>query len=282
MNPALLEDLFSGVGAAAWGQTAYTALLPHMDAAAQAKAQALCPNPGTVLVAAFPYYAPSGAGNLSRYARGRDYHLVLGKRLGTVCGKLETAFPQNSFVPGVDSSPLPEREAAWAAGLGLRGRNGLVILPPWGSWVFLGTVLTDLPPDFPPAVPSGECLNCGRCAGACPGGALLGGRFDPEKCLSHLTQKKGDLPPEQAALVAAHSMAWGCDICQEVCPYNAAPEQTKLSTFSNDLVENLTLEMVEGATNRSFKAQWGERAFAWRGPGVIRRNLALQGKKKKE
>ena len=77
-------------------------------------------------------------------------------------------------------------------------------------------------------------------------------------------------------------MAWGCDRCQEVCPYNAAPEATELSPFLEDLVENITPAMVEGATNRSFRAQWGERAFAWRGPAVLRRNLALQNRPKEE
>ena len=282
MDRARLDALFSGTGAAAWGQTDYAALLPHMDAAARERADALCPGAGTVLGAAFPYVAPSRPGYLSRYARGRDYHLVLGGALEAVCGKLAEAFPQNRFVPGADNSPLPEREAAWAAGLGLRGRNGLVILPPWGSWVFLGTVLTDLPFDGPAAAPSPGCGNCGRCAAACPGGALREERFDPEKCLSHLTQKKGELSSEQAALLSAHPLAWGCDRCQEVCPYNAAPEATELSPFLEDLVENITPAMVEGATNRSFRAQWGERAFAWRGPAVLRRNLALQNRPKEE
>ena len=146
----------------------------------------------------------------------------------------------------------------------------------------MGTVLTDLPFDGPGAAPSPGCGNCGRCAAACPGGALREERFDPEKCLSHLTQKKGELSPEQAALLSAHPLAWGCDRCQEVCPYNAAPEATELSPFLEDLVENITPAMVEGATNRSFRAQWGERAFAWRGPAVLRRNLALQNRPKEE
>lgn len=121
-------------------------------------------------------------------------------------------------------------------------------------------------------------MGCGRCVSACPGGALRGDSFDPERCLSHLTQKKGELPPEQAALVAAHPLVWGCDVCQLVCPHNAGAAQTALAPFREGLLHSLTGAAVEGLTNRQFREAYGERAFAWRGPAVLRRNLALQKK----
>ena len=186
-------------------------------------------------------------------------------------------------MPGTDSSPLPEREAARLAGLGIMGRNGLVILPPYGSWLFLGTILTDLPLDLPLDLPraehSGSCIGCGRCIDACPGGSLRAVPFDPERCLSHLTQKKGELSTEQTALVSSHPLVWGCDVCQQVCPYNAGAVETPLTPFRDDLLDRLSPEDLEGLTNRQFRAQYGDRAFSWRGPAVLRRNFALQAEK---
>ena len=281
MTGAELDALWSAAGAAGWGHTPYEDLLPAMDAAAQARAEQLCPGAQSVLVAAFSYWAGTRPGNLSLYARGRDYHLVLTDILNTICDQLLQKYPSYRFVPGTDSSPLPEREAARLAGLGIMGRNGLVILPPYGSWLFLGTILTDLPLDLPRAEHSGSCIGCGRCIDACPGGALRAVPFDPERCLSHLTQKKGELSTEQAALVSSHPLVWGCDVCQQVCPYNAGAAVTPLTPFRDDLLDRLSPEDLESLTNRQFRAQYGDRAFSWRGPAVLRRNFALQAEKGK-
>lgn len=276
MTAAELGGLFAAAGAAGWGCVPYETLAAGMDGSARQRAEELCPGARSVLTAAFSYYAGRTPGNLSLYARGRDYHLVLTRRLNTVCDTLREKHPEYRFVPGTDSSPLPEREAARLSGLGMIGRNGLVILPPYGSWLFLGTILTDLPLDLPQSRPSPGCMDCGRCAAACPGGALRGGTFEAEKCLSHLTQKKGELTQEQIALVASHPYAWGCDLCQSVCPHNAGAMETALPEFRQDLIHTLTADMVEGLTNRQFRERFGDRAFAWRGPAVLRRNLALQ------
>lgn len=271
-----LDAAFAASGAAAWGGVSFSALLPHMDSGAAEKARALCPGARTVLTAAYPYYAGDRPGNLSLYARGEDYHQVLVRRLTPVCNLLKEIYPECSFLPATDTSPLPEREAAWLSGLGLRGKNGLVILPPYGTYVFLGTILTDAPLPLPQVRSAPDCAGCGACAKACPTGALGAGGFQGSRCLSHLTQKKGALSGEEAALVAAHPYAWGCDLCQRACPYNRAPEFTALPEFSTGLVDTLTPGMVEGQTNRTFRARYGGRAFSWRGPAVIRRNLALQ------
>lgn len=276
MTGAELERLFTQAGAVGWGYTPYATLLPHMGEEAQHKADKLCPHARSVLTAAFSYYAGRQPGNLSLYARGQDYHRVLTARLGSLCAALKERYPTHSFWPGADHSPIPEVEAARLSGLGLMGRNGLLILPPYGSWLFLGTILTDLPLHLPIAEPSPGCLNCGKCVAVCPGRALSYTPFDAERCLSHLTQKKGDLSPGQAAAIARHPYAWGCDLCQLVCPYNAQALETALPEFRTDLKQQLTEDMVSGLSNRQFKERYGNCAFAWRGPGVIRRNLALQ------
>lgn len=273
-----LDTLWSQAGAAGWGTCAYADLLPHMDEHAQAKAEGLCPAPAGVYVAAFPYYAGETPGNLSRYARGEDYHTALARRLAPVCAALEARHPFHKFVPLVDNSPLPEREAAALAGLGLRGKNGLVILPPWGSWLFLATVLTDLPLPSAPA-PSPDCVGCGACVAACPGKALGPNGFNISSCLSELTQRKGELTAEQTGLLRRHDLIWGCDACQTVCPYNRDVPTTPLPEFRDDLLSTLSPKDVENATRKQFQAAFPDRAFTWRGPGVLERNLKLKEEK---
>lgn len=268
-----LDKAFAAAGAAAWGGLPFSELAADMTAEAVSRAEGLCPNPRTVLVAAFPYYAGEGEGNLSRYARGRDYHLVVTECLNTVCNFLKEKYENGVFLPAADKSPLPERQAAWRCGMGLRGKHGLVILPPYGSYVFLGTILTDVALEVPRQSPSPDCVGCGKCLAACPGGALGAEGVDPDRCLSELTQRKGELTGAQQALVKAHPLVWGCDTCQQVCPYNAHPAATPLAPFREGLVDTLTGADLAGLTNRQFREKYGDRAFAWRGPGPLRRNL---------
>ncbi len=273
-----LASAFQQAGAAAWGGVPYRCLLPAMDPESQRRAEALCPGAEMVLTAAFPYWAGDRPGNLSLYARGEDYHRSVLRRLEPVCNYLRWKYPEELFLAGADSSPLPEREAARLSGIGIAGRHGLIILPPYGSWIFLGTILTTARLSLPERGPAPACRNCGRCAAACPGGALTESGALAGLCLSHLTQKKGELSPEEAALVAAHPYVWGCDLCQRACPYNAGCALTSLPEFREGLVDQLDAADLDGLTNRSFRARFGERAFAWRGPGVLRRNLELQKK----
>ena len=275
-----LDTLWTSAGAAAWGTCAYADLHLHMKEHAQARAEALCPAPAGVYVAAFPYYAGKAPGNLSLYARGEDYHTALTRRLEPVCAALHRAHPFHKFVPLVDNSPLPERQAAALAGLGLRGKNGLVILPPWGSWLFLATILTDLPLPSAP-VPSPDCIDCGACVAACPSKALRSNGFDLSRCLSDLTQRKGELTAEEADLLRRHDLIWGCDTCQMVCPYNQEVPTTPLPEFREQLLSTLTAKDVENSTRRLFAATFPGRAFTWRGPGVLERNLRLKGDEEK-
>ena len=135
---------FEAAGAAAWGAVGFGGLSLWMDPPARARAERLCPSPTGVFVAAFPYYAGDDPGNLSRYARGEDYHAAVVRRLEQVCARLRARWPEHIFRPSADSSPIPERAAALCAGLGVLGDNGLVLLDKWGSWIFLGTILTNL------------------------------------------------------------------------------------------------------------------------------------------
>lgn len=274
-----LSRLFRSVGAADWGQLPYEALRGCMTGAAQGRAAELLESePRGVYVAAFPYYSGEMEGNLSRYARGRDYHRAVTNRLEAVCQALRTRYPERRFRPLADDSPLPETQAARLAGLGLAGRNGLLIVPPYGSWIFLGTILTDLPLEAL-RTPSPNCCGCGACVEACPTGAL---RWrDSTVCLSYLTQKKDPLNGWETAALAHHDLAWGCDMCQLVCPYNRQAAETALPEFRDDLLRRLSSADVAGLTNRSFREKYPDRSFTWRGPRPLERNLRLQEEQKK-
>ena len=276
-----MNELWKAAGAAAWGAAACSGLPPFLGEAVWAKLapklEALCPGAKTILVGAFPYYAGDTPGNLSLYCRGEDYHLVLGRRLQTVVDGLAQQHPDHHFIPGADNNPVPELAAAELAGVGWRGRHGLRIVPPYGSYVFLGTILTDL--DLSQTGPSPGTLcgtHCRACQKACPTGALTDTGCDLSKCLSELTQKKGDLSPEAAAQITHSPTVWGCDLCQRACPHNQNAVLTPLSEFREDLLPSLTLEDLEGLSNKAFRRQYAARAFSWRGIAPLKRNLAWQ------
>lgn len=276
-----MNELWKAAGAAAWGAAACSGLPPFLGEAVWAelapKLESLCPGAKTILVGAFPYYAGDTPGNLSLYCRGEDYHLVLGRRLQTVVDGLAQQHPDHHFIPGADNNPVPELAAAELAGVGWRGRHGLRIVPPYGSYVFLGTILTDL--DLSQTGPSPGTLcgaHCRACQKACPTGALTDTGCDLSKCLSELTQKKGDLPPEAADQITHSPTVWGCDLCQRACPHNKQAALTPLPEFREDLLPSLTLADLDGLSNKAFRRQYAARAFSWRGIAPLKRNLAWQ------
>lgn len=270
-----LESLWEDAGAAAWGTVAFSDLLAFMSPDHRDRAQDLCPHAAGVFIAAFPYYAGDEPGNLSFYARGEDYHNVVVRHLNGVCRGLSQLFPGHCFVPAADSTPIPEKVAFALAGLGIKGRNTLAILPPWGSWFFLGNILTDLALTSA-SVSAPTCMGCNRCVAVCPSGALTLSGLDRSRCLSDLTQRKGPLTKEEEALLRDHPLVWGCDRCQQVCPYNQETAYTTLPEFRKDLIFSLSGQDVAGLTNRQFREKYAGRAFQWRGPAVLRRNLALK------
>ncbi len=161
----------------------------------------------------------TGDFRVARYAVGQDYHQVIGKRLREFEERLQILLPGIGCYSGIDSRPIAERDLALQAGLGFRGRNSMIITPGIGSYYFIAIVLTtaELASDAPSTV---NCGSCTACVDACPTDVIdLQGGFDAAKCISYTTiEKKSPMSPSERT--AAGDWIFGCDICQEVCPFN--------------------------------------------------------------
>ena len=217
----------------------------------------------TVIVAVFPYKVKAAPPeNICRYAAVPDYHTVCGDILKNAAAKLSSLYSENQFEVFIDNSPLPEVFTAAKAGLGVIGDNGLLIHQKYGSYVFLGEIVTDLRFDLAD-IEIKHCNRCGKCAKVCPVG------LNKENCISKITQQKQDLTPQQAQLIKENGCVWGCDICAIVCPENKDKAFTDIDAFVSGYRHRYTLgEDIIG------------RAYAWRGKKIISRNAQLLEPKK--
>ncbi len=156
---------------------------------------------------------------IARYARGEDYHRVTRARLELLADFLR-AHGARAARAYVDTGPIAERELAQRAGLGWIGKNTMLLRPGVGSWFFIGSVLTDLPLEIDAPFETDHCGSCTRCLDACPTDAIVAPRLlDATRCISYLTiEHKKEIPEEIVPLMSGY--AFGCDICNEVCPWN--------------------------------------------------------------
>ncbi len=212
-----------------------------------------------------PYYTGKHPDrNVSLYSVSLDYHLYVKELSSRFEGDGEHYF---KFF--ADTSPINERRAAIDSGLGFVGRNGLLISEKYGSYVFIGTLLTDAVFDENEYVSAKEkksCIGCGLCKRSC---AFLRGERD--YCLSELTQRK-QVTDEELEIIRSHKLAWGCDGCQEVCPHNKDAGITPVEFFHRDLLERIDADMIENMS----KDEFSKRAYAWRGKKTILRNLGKE------
>ena len=227
---------------------------------------------GTVFLFAIPYLSPAAdkSRNLSAYAAPRDYHAYLTELSERLLPILREKYPDERFTLFGDHSPISELHAAGVSGLGVLGKNRMLITKPYSSFVFLAEIITSYRYDCHTVEP-GTCMGCGRCTAAC---SYLG-RGEGE-CLSALSQKKGALTKEEEDALLSGGSVWGCDRCQEVCPYTDAARRagtlyTTIPYFLTDTITHLTSEEVRAMPEDEFS----HRAFAWRGKATILRNLML-------
>ncbi|MBE7063048.1 MAG: epoxyqueuosine reductase [Ruminococcaceae bacterium] len=226
----------------------------------------------TNIVCLFPYYTGrKNKGTLSMYAYGKDYHVICEKYLIKISDFLRTLSPEAKTKIHVDKGDGDDKLSAYNAGLGFFGQNSLLINETYGSFVFIGYVETDLilPPDTPL---TRTCTGCGRCAAACPGGAIENGKIHVEKCASAISQKRGILSAEETDILKKSGFVWGCDICQTVCPHNEKAALSPLSVFYEELLFSLPQLTM---SNKTFSSSFGDRAFSWRGKAVLQRNLEI-------
>jgi epoxyqueuosine reductase len=189
------------------------------------------PGARSVVAVALSHAVPEGTGpapgfgEVARYARGRDYHTVMKRRLAAVASRLRERDPEAALFASCDVAPVMEKAWAQRAGLGWVGKNGCFITPRHGSWVVLGSILVDR--DLEPDAPFPErCGSCALCMPACPTGAIPEPGFvDARRCLSFWTiERRGAIPAELAERLG--SWVFGCDDCQTVCPWNRPPAAT--------------------------------------------------------
>jgi len=208
------------------------------------------PGARSVICAAVNYHVPlaqppPGHGRIARYALGDDYHVHMKRRLFVLADWLRERAPGSLTKVAVDTAPVLERELAALAGIGWSGKNTCVINQDIGSWLLLGEVLTTiaLPPDAPA---TDHCGSCRRCIDACPTGAITGPyQLDARRCISYLTiEHAGEIDANLRPEIS--DWLFGCDICQEVCPFNHAPPtatdpalQPRFATGSLDVQEVL-------------------------------------------
>lgn len=211
---------------------------------------------------------------VARYARGMDYHLVTHGRLHHLAEWLKGRGAGLAHV-WIDDGPVPERELGERAGLGWIGKNTMLIHPRIGSWTFVGTIFTDVPFDIDTPIDTDRCGSCTRCLDACPTDAFVADRsLDATRCLSYLTiEYKNELPA--SLLPAWDGWAFGCDVCNSVCPWNekfAVP--TTVAEFARrEHPDRGDPAAFDALSDAEFQERYGDTPLARPGPDRMRRNL---------
>lgn len=260
-----VENLMEQEGIDQWGICAFEDVLPLLNVRSKSR---IPEQAGSIIVMLFGYYVGEYTErNISRYAIVDDYHVVIRKKLENLAEKLRILYNEDQFIPFVDSSPVAEVRAAQLAGLGDIGMNGQLLNSVYGSYCFIGELVTTR--NFPKAqkFSTGLCTHCGKCIAACPTGALQSDGFQKERCRSHITQKKGALTPWEQEQIRQGQFVWGCDRCTDACPINRRARRTTIKEFYEDI------QPVVGKDNAGKLC--GTKAYGWRGENVLLRNLDI-------
>ena len=251
----------------------------HRQAARRKEPQRIAPEARSVVVVLDNYYSADDQADalpprIAKYARGEDYHRITSTRLGLLADFLRERGARLSHT-FADAGPVPERELAQRAGLGWIGKNTMLIRPDVGSFFFIGSIFTDLPlqPDQPFELD--RCGTCTRCLDACPTGALVAPRLlDATRCISYLTiEQKGPIPDELADNFQGY--AFGCDICNDVCPWNQRfASETGIPEFQpRHTLEGADQDLFEEMTEEEFDRRFADTPLERPGLAGMRRNF---------
>lgn len=213
-------------------------------------------------------------GIFCRASWGIDYHVVLREKLALLEEFILKQVPDAKVRSMVDTGELVDRAVAERAGIGWSAKNCAIITPEFGSYVYLGEMITNIP--FAPDIPmEDECGDCTLCLDACPTGALVqGGQLNAQRCIAFLTQTKKPIPEEFRAKIG--NRLYGCDTCQTICPKNKGKHNLHQQAFQPDpeLAKPLLQPMLR-LSNREFKERFGEVSGSWRGKNPIQRNAII-------
>ncbi|MBQ8164106.1 MAG: epoxyqueuosine reductase [Clostridia bacterium] len=231
----------------------------------------------SVIIMLLPYRSKHTPKNLSVYASVRDYHKFTDGLRTQVKEFFKKEHPFAKVELFADHSPIDEVHAACIGGLGFIGDNGLLINEKYSSFVFLCEIITDLSPaklglEYNLSTEVKRCYGCGACHRACPSNCMDENDPRPKsECLSAITQKKGILTPDEIKMMLKYGSIWGCDVCQNVCPYTKNAEYTPIDFFDKEVITTLTSELINGMSDEEFLS----RPFSWRGREVILRNTKI-------
>ncbi|WP_421536090.1 tRNA epoxyqueuosine(34) reductase QueG [Priestia sp. D3YE.R1] len=213
-------------------------------------------------------------GIFCRASWGQDYHTVLRDRLQKLEAFIKEKVPAAILQSMVDTGELSDRAVAERAGIGWSGKNCAIITPEFGSYVYLGEMITDIP--FPPDKPIEDgCGTCNKCVDVCPTGALVtGGQLNSQRCIAFLTQTKGFLAEQFRSKLG--NRLYGCDTCQTVCPENKGKDFHFHPEMEPDPeLAKPKLKPLLTMSNREFKEKFGHVSGSWRGKKPIQRNAII-------
>ena len=212
-------------------------------------------------------------GKISRYARGRDYHAVLRERLSALLAEIIEMAPGARGRVASDAIPLLEKAIAEKAGIGWIGKHTNLITRTHGSWIFLGEILLTLPLAYDEPFAFDLCGSCVRCIDACPTGAIVAPReLDSARCISYATiEHRGEIPESFGGKM--DGWLFGCDVCQEVCPWNRFAQETTIADFApRPEIAGMTLDEAARLTDDEFRERMAGSAITRTRAEGIRRN----------
>ncbi|MFL0268485.1 tRNA epoxyqueuosine(34) reductase QueG [Candidatus Clostridium radicumherbarum] len=231
-------------------------------------------NGKTIISIAFPYLfdyeEQKNAVYFSKYTWGKDYHFVISSYLNEICKFIELLGGKAVYF--VDSNPLPERYIAYLSGIGFIGKNNMLITEKYGSFVFLGEIITDikLNPDKPMEQ---KCGACTLCFDTCPTKSINKFKSMPNICLSYITQKK-DI--DDIWFNKLEGRIFGCDSCQNVCPFNKRIDKSKIEALRPfEHMKNVSIHELINIDNKIFKEKYALTSCGWRGKNILKRNALI-------